>query len=120
MAPSLSFVPASLSRFKVPNLNYSRRIPANATGGLEVSRVGNNMRSTAKPRTAPMMPSNDRWIMYQYHVASPLSPPRHPALRNSPHLSRLFSVAFRLLLWLRLFLPARVPSVLVLLAILLT
>ena len=39
---------------------------------------------------------------------------------NSPRLSRLFGVAFRLLLWLRLFLPARVPSVLFLLAILFT
>ena len=50
----------------------------------------------------------------------PLSLPRHPALRKSPRLSRLSGAAFRLLLWLRLFLPARVPSVLLLLAILFT
>ena len=70
--------------------------------------------STTSALLSPLGPA-----LTSFLSASP-SPPRHPALRNSPRLSRLFGVAFRLLLWLRLFLPARVPSVLFLLAILFT
>ena len=50
----------------------------------------------------------------QLHI---LPPPRRPALRDSPRLSRLIGVALRLLLWLPLLLPAFVPSVSVLLSI---